>query len=370
MDRTQTAQSIRVGIIGAGGIARFHAQALRKLPGVTLAAVCDRDRNRAVALQQAFGIPHVFDSVGAMSQNAVLDAVHVLLPPTAHATVAMEALNAGWHVFIEKPFATNIHECRQVEALAGRVGRQVGVNHNLTFLPAFLKLIADVRAKRLGYIESVHACFNVPMPQLAVGQHGHWMFAETGNIVLELGPHPLSTIVRLIGPVHAANTVVSGERTLKHGSTFFDGWYSVLTCERGVAQCSFSFGGGFTDGWVYVIGQDASAMVDLVRNTYFLSTKSRFVKPVEDFFDSLQRSRSFLSDGFHNIANFGAGVLGLSVTNDVFSVGMRNSIVAFYEAIGRGAEPPVGIIEGTAVIQACQTVIESVQMGATSRVRN
>jgi len=370
MDRTQAAQSMRVGIIGAGGIARFHAEALKKLPGVTLVAVCDRDRNRAVALQQAFGIAQVFDSVAAMSQDAILDAVHVLVPPAAHAATIIDALERGWHVFAEKPFVTSVQDCRNIEAVAQRVGRSVGVNHNLTFLPAFLSMLADIRARRLGYIESVHACFNVPMPQLASGQHGHWMFAQTGNIVLELGPHPLSTIVRLMGPVHAANTVVSGQRTLKHGSTFFDGWYSVLTCERGIAQCSFSFGGGFADGWIYVVGQDASAMVDLVRNTYVLSTKSRFVKPVEDFIDALQRSRSFFSDGFRNIVNFGAGVLGLSATNDVFSVGMRNSILAFYDAIGRGAEPPVGIVEATAVIEACETLIESVQLGETSRVRN
>lgn len=370
MDRTQTAQPIRVGLIGAGVIARFHAQALRNLPGVTLTAVCDRDRNRAVALQQAFGIPQVFDSVAQMSKSATLDAVHVLLPPTAHAAMAVDSLERGWHVFVEKPFATSVQQCRQVEAAALRAGRHVGVNHNCTFLPAFLRLIDDIRGRRLGYIESVHACFNMPMPQLAAGQHWHWMFAEPGNIVLEIGPHPLSTIVRLMGPVKAANTVVSGQRILKNGSTFFDGWYSVLTCDRGVAQCSFSVGGGFSDGWVYVVGQDGSAMVDLLRNTYSFSTKSRFAKPVEDFVGSLQRSRAFFAYGCRNICNFAAGMLSLSVTNDPFSVGMRNSIVAFHDAIGRGTEPPAGIAEASAVIEACETLIGSVHFGKTHHVHN
>jgi len=247
-----------------------------------------------------------------------------------------------------------------MQAAAKQAGRLLGVNHNLTFIPAFLRLIADIRARRLGYIESVHAYFSAPMPQLGTGQHGHWMFAETGNIIFELGPHPLSAIVRLMGPITAANTVVSGQRILNSGATFFDGWHSVLTCERGIAQCSFSFGGDFADGWIYVIGQDGSASVDLLRNTYTLSRKSRFVKPVEDFWDSLQRSRSLAAQGFRNISNFAAGILGLSVTNDVFSVGMRNSIAAFYDAIGRGVDPPAGILEATAVIQGCETMIESV----------
>jgi hypothetical protein len=111
-------------------------------------------------------------------------------------------------------------------------------------------------------------------------------------------------------------------------------------------------------------------MVDLLRNTYVFSTKSRFIKPVEDFADALQRSRAFLDYGFRNITNFAAGVLGIRVTNDAFSVGMRNSIVAFHEALGRSQEPPCGILEGTAVIQACEAMIESVHAGEARHVRN
>jgi predicted dehydrogenase len=370
MERKQAAQPLRVGIIGAGGIARFHAQALRKLPGVMLEAVCDRDRNRAVTLQQSFSIPQVFDSVAEMSQRAAIDVVHVLLPPAAHAAMAIDAVERGWHVFVEKPFVTTAQACANVAAAAKRAGRHVGVNHNLTFLPAFLRLLDDIRARRLGYIESVHACFNMPMPQLATGQHGHWMFAETGNIVFEIGPHPLSAIVRLMGPVAAANTVVSGQRTLKNGKAFFDGWYSVLSCQRGTAQCSFSFGGDFADGWIYVTGQDGCAMVDLLRNTYFVSRKSRFVKPVEDFSDAVQRSSSIFSQGLRNISNFAAGMLGFSVTNDAFSVGMRNSIAAFYEALGQGIEPPAGMIEAASVVDACEAIVESVHVGEPRHARS
>src|SRR5881398_3328188 len=111
MERKQAAQPLRVDIIGAGGIARFHAQALRKLPGVMLEAVCDRDRNRAVTLQQSFSIPQVFDSVAEMSQRAAIDVVHVLLPPAAHAAMAIDAIERGWHVFVEKPFVTTAQAC-------------------------------------------------------------------------------------------------------------------------------------------------------------------------------------------------------------------------------------------------------------------
>jgi predicted dehydrogenase len=360
MDGTQTRQPVRVGIVGAGIIARFHAQALKKLPGVTLEAVCDRDRTRAATLQQAFRIPNLFTSVADMSHGVALDAVHVLVPPPAHASTAVDCLDNGWHALVEKPFATTPEECRTIENAALRAGRFVGVNHNLTFLPSFLRLISDIRARKLGRIENVYVCCNMPMPQLSTGQTGQWMFAETGNIILELGPHPLSAIVRLMGPVESVRTVVSGKRTLRNGSTFFDTWQMLFTCERGPAQCYFSVGGNFVDCSVYVTGQDGSAIVDLMRNTYVFSTKSRFVPPVDTFVDAMRRSRSLFADGFRNVFTFAGGMLGLNVSSDVFSVGMRNSVVAFHEAISRGAEPPAGIAEATAVIQACQAVIDSV----------
>ena len=370
MDLAQTQQPIRVGIVGAGIIARFHAQALRKLPGVTLVAVCDRDQSRATTLQQAFGVPHVFQSVGGMSRGVALDAVHVLVPPPAHASTAVECLENGWHTLVEKPFATTPEECRSIENAARRAERFVGVNHNLTFLPAFLRLIADIKARRLGRIENVHVCCNMPMPQLATGQTGQWMFAEPGNIILELGPHPLSAIVRLMGPAESVKTVVSGKRTLRSGSPFFDTWQMLFTCERGQAQCYFSVGGNFVDCSVYVVGQDGSAIVDLMRNTYVFSTKTRFVAPVDSFVDSMRRSRSSFADGFRNISTYASGVLGLNVSNDVFSVGMRNSIVAFHEAISRRSEPPAGIVEASAVIQACHGVIDSAHSGDMHHVQN
>ena len=106
MDLAQTQQPIRVGIVGAGTIARFHAQALRKLNGVTLVAVCDRDPSRAATLQQAFGVPHVFQSVAEMSRGVPLDAVHVLVLPPAHASTAVDCLDNGWPTLVEKTFAT------------------------------------------------------------------------------------------------------------------------------------------------------------------------------------------------------------------------------------------------------------------------
>jgi predicted dehydrogenase len=356
MQRMQSSTLIRVGLVGAGAIAQFHVRALKNLSGVKLVAVCDPDYHKAIALQQSAAI-QAFDSIDGMCKAVALDAVHVLVPPDAHAATSVECLNRGWHVLVEKPLATTVEECLEIEAVAARAGRFVGVNHNTTFLPCFLQLIQDIQARKLGAIENVQVCTNVALPQLAAGQHGYWFFASPGNILLELGSHPLSAIIRLIGPVDAVRTLVSGRVVLNNGSEFFDTWQMLLSCQRAAAQWYFSVGRNLPHECIHVVGQDGAAVVDLLRNTYTFSNRTRFVGAVDNLVDAWRRSCSYLGGGLHNVTGYAVGFLGIKDTSDIFSVGMRKSIAAFHDAIRRNEKPPVGITESTAVIHACQQIM-------------
>ncbi len=91
---------LRIGLIGAGYIAGWHAAALRAVPGMRLAAICDAAPAAASAMARACNVP-AFDSVGAMIAAGAVDAVHVLTPPPTHASIAIECLTAGLHVLAE-----------------------------------------------------------------------------------------------------------------------------------------------------------------------------------------------------------------------------------------------------------------------------
>ena len=96
------ASDIKVGLIGAGYIAGWHADALRATPGVRLVAVCDLSRGAAEGLASAHGA-RAFDSVEDMIAAGVVDAVHILTPPQSHGALAKTCLAAGLHVLVEKP---------------------------------------------------------------------------------------------------------------------------------------------------------------------------------------------------------------------------------------------------------------------------
>lgn len=351
-------ETARVGLLGAGYISQAHLRALKSLPGIEVAAICDVRKSQAASVASEWHIAHVFDSLERFL-SADLDVVHVLVPPAFHADAAVACLEAGCDVFLEKPMGVTAHECRRIILAAEQSGRSVGINHNFTFHPKFLKLLSAIRECRLGAIQHVTACVGVPLRQLAAGQHGHWMFQSPGNIVLEQACHPLSQIHSLIGNAHETTTLISGEMTLNTGAVFYRNWQIALSCERGTGQCMLSFGADYFDFWLHVLGQDGAALIDMRRNTFTLQEKSRFMDPVDNLRQAGVQSVSIALQAARNLYDYGAGFLKLKSCSDPFSVSFKNSMHAFYEARRTGVAPPVGPGEGLRIIEACMRVTEA-----------
>lgn len=122
--------SIKVGIIGAGFISGIHQRNLALDQRVELAAIYDVDRERAGAL----GV----DSVDELFARC--DAVYIASPNTTHADLAVKAIEAGKHVFCEKPMATTVADARRVHAAAEKVKTVFQVGHNRRFAPAYRRV--------------------------------------------------------------------------------------------------------------------------------------------------------------------------------------------------------------------------------------
>lgn len=351
--------AFRVALLGAGVIATPHAAALRELgPLAEIAAVCDLDRKKAEAFRQTWSIPAAYDDINTMIDQVRPDVVHVLLPPTAHAAMAQACLDRGCHVFVEKPFALTANDCRSVVRAAERNGRIVGVNHNLTYMPPVLKLIDEIQGCRLGEVQHTTVMYGLPLPLLSTGPHDHWMFGSMERILLELGPHPLSVIYRLMGPVQSASTALAGPRMLKNGQRFYDTWLTSLVCRRGTAQCVLALGGEYLNTWVHVLGQDGEAWVDLRRNTIRVSENSRYPR-TDNVRDAWRNGTGVVAQSARNFIAQMKDALGIGPPQAVQTLSMNASVQAFYQALTDGSKPPVDGTDGTAVVEFCEAVIQS-----------
>lgn len=347
---------MKVGIVGAGYIAGAHLRALAALPDVEVTAVCDVDLARAQALCRMWSIRRATGGVAELLEDEQLDAVHVITPPTAHTEAVLACIDAGCHVFAEKPLAPTAAECRRIEQAAERAGVEAGVNHNQSFHPAVLRLKQWASERRFGRIEHLSVCLSTGLRQLNTGQHGHWMFREPGNILLEQGPHPLSQIVRLMGSIREVSSLASGRRVLDTGKVFWDTWQIGMICERGTAQLLLAFGRDDLDNWLHVTGQDASAHADLRRNTVTFHPKRRWAPPVADLFDAASNGTRMCRQGWAGMKDYTLGFLKLRPPQDTFFLGMRGSIGAFYEALRAGRPAPVPVREGREIVEVCERI--------------
>ena len=117
----------RAAVIGCGDVSVVHLQAIEKLDGPDLAGVCDTDAGRAGAAAERYGVP-AFTGHRELLDAVRPDVVHVCTPHDQHAAVAIDCLDAGVAVLVEKPVAHTVAEADRLIAAARRQpGVKIGV---------------------------------------------------------------------------------------------------------------------------------------------------------------------------------------------------------------------------------------------------
>jgi predicted dehydrogenase len=324
---------------------------VKSLPGVELVGVADVDGNKARRLAERFGVDGWYTSLVQMMAGARPDVVHILLPPDLHARLTIEAMAAGADVFVEKPLCVSDEECRAVEKAAHRFRRVVGINHNATFSPTFLRLIEVIRSHRIGKVQHVAVYWSMPFGDIfdapLFARHG------AGAVMLETGPHPLSLLVRLVGEVRSAVALVTEELRAAP-----DTWQLAFACERGTGQCFIGVSRPFTEMRVRVIGEDGVAEADLRLGNVTVVENTRFSPLFFKVAETLTLARSLASSAMRGFAEVVRRIPAGCATEDSLPM-MRGSIGAFYEALRAGQAPKVSLHEGLAVTRSCLRAIEA-----------
>lgn len=213
---------IRVGFVGAGYIAGWHAEALAQAGG-RLVAVCDPALTAAQALAGRFGA-EAYADLAEMLAKARLDAVHILTPPSLHAEHALAALAAGAHVLVEKPFALRSDDAARMVAAAQAAGKAIAVNHNFLTLPGYDRLRAAIADGVPGRLDSADIHWRFPLAPLRSGPFGLWMLRAPENLLFELGPHLFAFAVDLLGPLSDFDLRLSKPIQIPGGVQHHQGW--------------------------------------------------------------------------------------------------------------------------------------------------
>ncbi len=147
---------MKIGIIGAGGMVQYHVEGF-KAAGAEVVAIADIRREAAAVLAEKYGIPQVFGDVAEMLALEELDAVSVIVPNKFHAPLAIQALEAGKHVFCEKPPALNAGQVGEMIAAAEKAGKRLMFNFNNRARPDTMAMAGYIKDGTVGHINSAQA---------------------------------------------------------------------------------------------------------------------------------------------------------------------------------------------------------------------
>lgn len=211
-------KTIKIGIIGWGFMGRTHAHALRAMPlfypgagfRAEIAGICSRRLEKAREAAEELNVPYYTDDYRQLLAREEIDAVSVCTPNALHEEIALAALKAGKHLYIDKPLADTAQGARRIADQAKESGVFTRMVFNNRYLPVTLRARELVDQGRIGRVLSFEGRYlhsGSIDPNKPIG----WKQTLQGGVLLDLGSHVLDLITWLCGYPEA---VFCAQRTL------------------------------------------------------------------------------------------------------------------------------------------------------------
>lgn len=259
--------TLRTAVVGAGVVSERHLSGVDRCPKTELVAVCDLDEERASEKALKYDVKAYYDSEELFSEED-LDWVHICTPVGTHVPLALQAIEAGVPVLIEKPVAETVAEVDELTAASRKANVPVSVVHNHIFDPVIRKLRDRISAGDLGEVRGVNLMYTGSTPP-DTQNRGSWSLDLVGGEFEEGLPHSLYLGLRIAGYPDdrdrvSAHSALRGEYDRPFG---YDGAQVSYASEEGVLCNVTVLSGTIPVRVMYVHGTEASYAADLVSQT-------------------------------------------------------------------------------------------------------
>lgn len=180
---------VRVGVVGLGGVAdRIHLPACASIPDIVVAAGADPNADARKRMSEKFKIGETFENFDLMLSRSKLDFLIVGTPPGSHFEICQKALEAGIHVFCEKPFMPTVEEADRIVDLAKRKNLLLRVNNQYRYMSYYAETKRRLDAGEFGrpyYIQCWQQMFHPPAKET------NWRSSLKQYVLFEFGTHAL-----------------------------------------------------------------------------------------------------------------------------------------------------------------------------------
>ncbi len=260
-----THSPLSIGIIGYRGFGAFCTEAFAQGDAGRVVAYAGRDALAMAAEAHRQDVPRMYTDWRELVADPGVEMVHIVTPPNLHAPMAIAALQAGKHAFVEKPLATSLDDARAILAAGQAAGRIVGINYVMRYDPLYQIVQSIAQAGVLGKL--THVGFeNYASDEGLADNHWFWDKAQSGGIFVEHGVHFFDIIGAIVDApaqsvqgrawtrgdgtgkedrVHALVTYASGVE-----ASFYHAFNRPGALEKQQAHFAFERGHVTLDGWI------------------------------------------------------------------------------------------------------------------------
>ena len=236
---------IKVGLFGAGDIADLHASGIKNCSSAELVGLFDIDNKKAQQKSDNYNCLS-YDSAESMLKDPLIDAIFVLTPLEEHLNCAINALNSGKHVLVEKPVSSSVDEIQQIRESADNVGKLCVPVHNYLYEDSILRTKELIDSGKLGDVVTIYILYNIHHPETVAQRYP--------GVIRQILTHH-SYITCFLGG--APKSAMAMSSTINDGSVKKENLaMSILELENGGLahfQASFAADDHASDNWTFAI---------------------------------------------------------------------------------------------------------------------
>jgi predicted dehydrogenase len=341
-------KELSVGIVGCGHIAtESHLPTYREteLP-VSVACVCDLNDRRAISVSKEFDVPSTYNDVSEMLDIEDLDIVDICIPPGNHTEIALEAIQSGCNVFVEKPLTLTTDESEELVQAAATNDVAIGVMHNMLYNKPFVAAKRRIAAGEIGTLTGVRMLVMHPR-QEALEKSTHWYHDLPGGIMTETLPHISYLSLDLMGSI--TDVDVTAKRIAEVNWAQHDEFEVLFENSEVTCSTHLSYSSSSRAMRIDILGTEGYLQLDMLNNEIYSYDLS---------------STNYLSLGLHSLKQLGQRVWNLSdnvkdVVTGNASVGSRIVLEDFIESVLRDESPPVDGNDGRETVAVVEQVYQS-----------
>jgi len=325
---------LKVGLIGCGRIAEHHLRFISRTAGARVVALSDPILTNAQRLAEQYAVKKIHRSYVEMLDATALDVIHILTPPELHYQQAMDVIDRGVHVLLEKPCTIYPQELEELYRRAEAKGVLLCPDFIHLFNPIFLEAAALVDGGKLGrpiHIES-HLSVDLNTPELQESIGLPWRFKLPGGILHDNITHLLYMTLRWLGEPVRVSVCGRSNGTLSQGLT--DQLAVMLEGEQCTANLFMSAVVKPEPYYLHIFCEHGHVRVDFDTSTALVTRTSSLPRFLRRATANFIESYKLFSQGLRNSVRFARGRL-------VPYQGLENLIPWFYESIRNKREVPV-----------------------------